>query len=512
MPFFTHHVACNTKSSVFNSSLPLTNVSLSSPIFPRPQNPKPHLNSCRNLCVFVKLRKFRPTHVRLCTKNGVFEEFKDTIMPKRSENGEESQETEELELLNKPSPKQVNNGSVEELEVEEPKKPDKDEILEPFYKFFRPFEEEINQNETSAVEEEKNAKVDVEYYEPKSGDFVVGVVVSGNENKLDVNVGADMLGTMLTKEVLPLYDKEMDNLLCDLEKDAQEFLVRGKMGILRNDEATSGEPVLGRPVVEPGTILFAEVLGRTLGGRPLLSTRRLFRRIAWHRVRQIKQLNEPIEVKITEWNTGGLLTRIEGLRAFLPKPELMNRVNNFTELKENVGRRIYVQITRINEDTNDLILSEKEAWEMMYLQEGTLLEGTVRKLYPFGAQIRIGDTNRSGLLHISNITRGKINSVSDVLSVDEEVKVLVLKSMLPEKISLSIAALESEPGLFLSNKEKVFSEAEEMAKKYRKKFIAVSTIRKLEALPMDGLPFEDEEKFYSNWKWFKFERDDEINP
>lgn len=81
---------------------------------------------------------------------------------------------------------------------------------------------------------------------------------------------------------------------------------------------------------------------------------------------QIKQLNEPIEVKITEWNTGGLLTRIEviqsplasmtpapvqvyfsvlnrlnvvmqGLRAFLPKAELMNRVNSFTDLKENVS-------------------------------------------------------------------------------------------------------------------------------------------------------------------------------
>lgn len=83
---------------------------------------------------------------------------------------------------------------------------------------------------------------------------------------------------------------------------------------------------------------------------------------------QIKQLNEPIEVKITEWNIGGLLTRIEviqsplssmtslqfyfsvlnrlnvvmqGLRAFLPKAELMNRVNSYTELKENVSWNLY---------------------------------------------------------------------------------------------------------------------------------------------------------------------------
>lgn len=281
MPILIHR-PCNSKSAVLNPFAPFTNPSLSTAIFPLAKSPKPHSNSCKTLCFAVKLPKFRRTHVPLCTKNGVFEEFKDTLSPKGPEHEEES---EELELLNKPSPKQVNNGSVEEIEEDELKKPDKDEILEPFYKFFRPFEEEMNQNQSST--EDENEKVSVEYYEPKSGDLVVGVVVSGNENKLDVNVGADLLGTMLTKDVLPLYDKEMDYLLCDVEKDAEEFLVRGKMGIVWNDEAISGEPMPGKPVVEPGTILFAEVLGRTLGGRPLLSTRRLFRRIAWHRVRQV---------------------------------------------------------------------------------------------------------------------------------------------------------------------------------------------------------------------------------
>ncbi|KAG8377271.1 hypothetical protein BUALT_Bualt08G0010900 [Buddleja alternifolia] len=318
MPILIH-----SKSLFINQSLlPFSNPS------------KPHSKSCKSLCFSFKLPKFRWAHVPLCSRNGFFEELSDTLSSKRPENVE----SEELELHNKPSPNQVNNGSVTEKEEIEQRKPDKDEVLEPFYKFFRPFEEESdsqgNVNQVSIGEERE--KLCVEYYEPKPGDLVVGVVVSGNENKLDVNVGADLLGTMLTKEVLPLYDKEMDYLLCDLEKDAEEFLVRGKVGIVRHDEAMSGKPMVGKPVVEPGTVLFAEILGRTLGGRPLLSTRRLFRRIAWHRVRQIKQLNEPIEVRITEWNTGGLLTRIEGLRAFLPKAELMNRVNTFTELKENV--------------------------------------------------------------------------------------------------------------------------------------------------------------------------------
>ncbi|XP_057974535.1 protein PIGMENT DEFECTIVE 338, chloroplastic isoform X2 [Malania oleifera] len=451
----------------------------------------------------------RSTHVPFCSASDVSEKFSSTQLPAKPQNGS-NQESEELELLGKPSHVPVDNGSFSKVD-------NKEEALAPFLKFFKPRdsleqgkkdggESEISKEVEQDSVIETSDKVSVQYYEPKPGDLVVGVVVSGNENKLDVNVGADLLGTMLTKEVLPLYDKEMDYLLCDAGKYAEDFMLRGKMGILKNDDALSGEAASGRPVVDAGTVLFAEVLGRTLSGRPLLSPRRLFRKVAWHRVRQIKQLGEPIEVRITEWNTGGLLTRIEGLRAFLPKTELMNRVRNFAELKEYVGHRMHVKITRIDEPNNDVILSEKEAWEILHLQEGTLLEGTVRKILPFGAEIRIGESNRSGLLHLRNITRGKITSVGGLLTVGEKIKVLVVSSTVPGKISLSTAELESEPGLFLSNKERVFSDAERMAKKYKQTLPALAATRVLEPLSTELPSFDSEANLYSNWRWFKFER------
>ncbi|XP_042461734.1 protein PIGMENT DEFECTIVE 338, chloroplastic-like [Zingiber officinale] len=426
-----------------------------------------------------------------------------------------SKETDvELLLHDKPYPI-----PVPEEEEPAPAPPDPEEALAPFLKFFKsrdPSEEyntiSVEERDGKTVKEEEKETVSVQYYDPKPGDLVVGVVVSGNDKRLDVNVGADMLGTMLTKEVLPLYEAELPYLLCDRHEDVSEFTVPGKMGVLSDEEAFSGGKAPGKAIVEVGTILFAEVLGRTLSGRPLLSTRRMFRRVAWHRVRQIKQLNEPIEIKIFEWNTGGLLTRIEGLRAFLPKAELMTKIKNFTDLKENVGRKMYVCITRINEATNDLIISEREAWDMMNLKEGTLLEGTVRKILPYGAQIRLGDTNRSGLLHISNITRARVASISDILKVDEKVKVLVVKSMFPDKISLSIADLESESGLLLSDKEKVFFEAEKMAKKYRRKLPVISAKHnKLDSLQTDLLPFDDEARLYANWRWFIFQQHAEVN-
>ncbi|XP_014510993.1 uncharacterized protein LOC106769763 isoform X1 [Vigna radiata var. radiata] len=452
------------------------------------------------------------THFTLCSRSDGFGGYSTDVSQEAIDDETSAQELEKLELLNKPSPVLVTeepSSELSEIEVEQQEKPSEEEALAPFLKFFKgknSGEDDEEEREGLEVEnEEGDKKVNVEYYDPKPGDFVVGVVVSGNENKLDVNIGADLLGTMLTKEVLPLYDKEMENLLCDVNRDAEDFMVQGKTGIVKNEEAISGVAVAGRPVVEIGTILFAEVLGRTFSGRSLLSTRRLFRRIAWHRLRQIKQLNDPIEVRITEWNTGGLLTRIEGLRAFLPKAELVKKATSFTELKEHVGRRMYVQISQIDETKNNLILSEKEAWEKLNLREGTLLDGTVKKILPYGAQIKLGKSNRSGLLHISNISRAEITSVSDVLSVDEHVKVLVLKSMFPDKIALSIAELESEPGLFLSNKERVYLEADMMAKKYKQKLPPSVETQRLEHIPTSTLPFENE-ALYANWKWFKFEK------
>ncbi|KAK1371411.1 30s ribosomal protein s1, chloroplastic [Heracleum sosnowskyi] len=500
---------------IYNLATP----TFSLPSFSSPKTSNSRTGFCQSLYFVTKYAISRPTHVSFCSKGEILEDFTTTHLSKYL-NFDRNGVVEELELQNKPSPMPVIDEVVVEVE-EEPKKLDRDEVLEPFLRFFKPrdtgekvsdldeLEVSSEESESDEVEEEGDV-VGFECYDPKPGDFVVGVVVSGNENKIDVNIGADVLGIMLKKDVLPLFDKELDYLLCDIEKDADDFMVKGRMGIVKNEDLGSGEIVgPGRPVVEPGTLLFAEVLGRTLSGKPLISTRRYFRRLAWHRVRQIKQFNEPIEVKITEWNSNGLLTRIEGLRAFLPKAELVNRTSTFTELKENVGRCIHVQVTRINESTNDLVLSEKEAWSLLHLKEGTLLDGTVKKIFPYGAQIRIGDSNRSGLLHISNITRERVSSVGDLLAVDEKVKVLVIKSMFPGKISLSTAELESEAGLFVSNKERVFSEAEMMAKKYRQKLPKVSTARELEeTFPDDTLPYEDEEKLFSNWTWFEFQRDD----
>ncbi|CAN6341266.1 unnamed protein product [Urochloa humidicola] len=189
---------------------------------------------------------------------------------------------------------------------------------------------------------------------------------------------------------------------------------------------------------------------------------------------------------------------------------MMTRPRNFTDLKNKIGQEMHVCITRIDEATNELIISEKEAWAATYLRDGTLLQGTVRKLFTYGAQIRIGDTNRGGLLHMSNITHGQLRSVADVLKVGETVKALVIKSATPDRIALSTKDLENEPGLFIINKEKVFSEAEEMARRYREQIAEPPRPSEVEESCNDSVLFDNEAQSYANWKWLKFRKSDAV--
>uniref|UniRef100_A0A0E0C764 S1 motif domain-containing protein n=1 Tax=Oryza meridionalis TaxID=40149 RepID=A0A0E0C764_9ORYZ len=456
-----------------------------------------------------------------------------------SSGGGEGGGGDELHLLEKPFPSPSPADEDEAESTEAAPALSTEEALAPFLKFFQGKSTEPDEDDAAAeggggggyVEEDEEDKGEgsagagaggrgVVYYDPKPGDLAVGVVVGADGRTLDIDVGAGgEPALMLAKEAVPMTGEEFEYLACDVaSKDAAQFAAKGKVGVVvsggeRQGEVTGWRNGKGRgrgsPVLGVGTVVFTEVLGPTLGGRPLLSARRLlFRRVAWHR---IKQLNVPIKVKIFEWNAGGLLTRIEGLRAFLPKPEMMTRPRNFTDLKNTVGQQIHVCITRIDEKANELIISEKEAWAMTYLREGTLLQGTVRKLFPYGAQITIGDTNRGGLLHVSNITHGQLTSVGDVLKVGEEVKAIVIKSTAPGRIALSTKDLESEPGLFLSNKEKVFSEAEEMAKRYRDQISETHQPAELDSSFDEVAPFDDEAVSYANWRWLRFSKSDKTN-
>lgn len=148
---------------------------------------------------------------------------------------------------------------------------------------------------------------EVEYFVPKVGDYVVGVVVSGNHSKLDIDIGAENLGHMFVKEAIPLDKSDLDEIswkLPDVDSlDCSSLIPPCGQPLVMHDDEVLSMGVQAPLPVDLGTILTMEVMGETMSGRPLLSARSVTRKIAWQRVYQVFSQTVVISLVIEHLNT-----------------------------------------------------------------------------------------------------------------------------------------------------------------------------------------------------------------
>ena len=154
--------------------------------------------------------------------------------------------------------------------------------------------------------------------------------------------------------------------------------------------------------------------------------------------------------------------RVEGLRGFIPGSHISTRVKGGTVAD-------FPKFLEVDEERNRLVLSHRRALverKMNRLEVGEVVIGTVRGIKPYGAFIDIGGV--SGLLHISEISHEHIETPHSVLNVNDQMKVMIIDLDAERgRISLSTKALEPEPGDMLTDPQKVFDKAEEMAARYK---------------------------------------------
>lgn len=257
--------------------------------------------------------------------------------------------SDELHLLDKPLPTVAEDDEAED-EPEPAPLLSTEEALAPFLKFFQVKSTDPDAAAGIAAEARADGEAPEEastrellsaaggrgirYYDPKPGDFVAGVVVRNDGRTLDVDIGSGgEPALMLAKESAPVPGEEFGYVACDVTSErAAEFVAEGRVGVVvrqvgggeGDEEATVGRngKEKGARVLRAGTIVFAEVLGRTLGGRPLLSARRLFRRVAWRRARQVLM---------------PLLSFVVGN----PWSDLLSNINNLMHCPSRAGLRNY---------------------------------------------------------------------------------------------------------------------------------------------------------------------------
>ncbi len=200
-------------------------------------------------------------------------------------------------------------------------------------------------------------------------------------------------------------------------------------------------------------------------GQLALSIRRIEYQRAWERVRQLQKEDATIYSEVFATNRGGALVRVEGLRGFIPGSHISAR-----KIKEDLeGEYLPLKFLEVDEERNRLVLSHRRALvekKMNRLEVGEVVVGSVKGIKPYGAFIDIGGV--SGLLHISEISHEHIETPHNILNVNDQMKVMIIDLDSERgRISLSTKALEPEPGDMLTDPQKVFNKAEEMAAKYK---------------------------------------------
>ena len=168
-----------------------------------------------------------------------------------------------------------------------------------------------------------------------------------------------------------------------------------------------------------------------------------------------KAFNEgtPIKGKVIEQVKGGLIALINGIRVFVPSSQISNRY--VEDLKSFIGQEFDFNILEYNSANRRKIVAGRKALAQKEIDAkrkevfdaikvGDRIDGTVSRIVDFGAFVDLGGVD--GLIHISEMSWGRIKKVSDVLKEGDKVKVTVLDINSEKgKISLSLKDLDADP-------------------------------------------------------------------
>ena len=261
-------------------------------------------------------------------------------------------------------------------------------------------------------------------------------------------------GEIVTGTVHQVSDKELVvNLGC--KKD----------GILPADEITLEEGQKLTDVFKPGDEIQAKVIKTDDSeGSLLLSKKRLEIGEHWTEINEAHENREIINVKVVRAVNGGVIAAYKEVTGFIPLSQLSDRFVENESVNEFIGETMDVRVTRVDPRRNRAVFSHKavlmdekqkqiaDVWDKLHVDD--VVEGTVMRFTDYGAFVDIGGLD--GLLHISEISWGKLKHPQEVLAIGDKVNVKIL-SMNQEKnkISLGLKQITPEPWTIITDKYQV---------------------------------------------------------
>ena len=211
----------------------------------------------------------------------------------------------------------------------------------------------------------------------------------------------------------------------------------------------------GKPKFQPGDAI--DVIrdkGESEEGYINLSFQKAQKLRAWDEIEKAYSENQAIKATVVERTKGGVTVDILGAHAFLPGSQIdLRPVRNLDGLK---GQSFDVAIVKLNKKRGNVVVSRKQLLEqeqsekrgqlLEHLQEGAVLTGVVKNLTDYGAFVDLGGID--GLLHITDMSWGRLTHPRDLVNVGDQIQVKVLKFD-PDKqrVSLGFKQLTPDPWL-----------------------------------------------------------------
>ena len=197
-------------------------------------------------------------------------------------------------------------------------------------------------------------------------------------------------------------------------------------------------------------------------GQLVLSHRKARALRAWERVNDALETQEIIKGHVKCRTKGGLIVDVFGIEAFLPGSQI--DVKPIRDYDIYVDKTMEFKVVKINKEFKNVVVSHKALIEaelevqkreiISQLEKGQVLEGTVKNVTSYGVFIDLGGVD--GLVHITDLSWGRVNHPEEVVSLDEKVKVVILDFDDDKKrIALGMKQLEGHPWDKLDDKLQV---------------------------------------------------------
>jgi len=212
------------------------------------------------------------------------------------------------------------------------------------------------------------------------------------------------------------------------------------------------------PIFKPGDTIEVQLLDESKDGIRLVSWQRAHRRRVWQKLDEAFKNNETLNGKVVDRIKGGLVVDV-GVRAFLPASQA--DVRPMHNIEAWMGRELPVRVIKLNRKRGNVVVSHRVLLEeelkvqrealMESLSEGAVLVGKVKNLTDYGAFVDLGGID--GLLHVTDISWGRVSKPSEALQAGDEIEVTVLKFD-KEKARISLGRKQLLPDPWLTVAER----------------------------------------------------------